>query len=258
MEKGCYIVRKHEEIENDIDFSIKPNVSQVTENQQKLHLEIEKALMIVRQLFKDSPIELENYFSQLLTLAQAGLTPEENAQPTISLNALQQLKLEIVDKKSGGIKNGYFKDLGFTAIKIGILPLSCAIAIKTFYYFSDDKILENLSVFSNFLYIWCSSLLGVWISFGARKTILTFEELISIEEDKLEPTLRMLFIGCISIIFSLLFYKQAVTLEIGAISSKEISSDAFVSIIFGFFLGLSEKVLGQKITKKAASVFESF
>ncbi|WP_394665467.1 hypothetical protein [uncultured Chryseobacterium sp.] len=257
MEKGCYNVNKNDEIPFDIVFSIKTGISQVTENQQKLHLEIEKTLVVVRKLFENSPIELQHYFSQLLTLAQAGLTPEDNAQPTISLNALQQLKAELIDKKSGEVKNAYFKTLGIKAFYLGSPILIFCFVIKILYYFTESDVINNLSIFSNFLFIWCSSLLGVWLSFGARKTTLTFEELTTIEEDRLEPALRLVFVGIISIIFALLFYKKAIVLEIGQISTKEVATDSFTAIIFGIFLGLSEKFIGQKLTKKATSLFES-
>ncbi|CAD0221306.1 hypothetical protein [Chryseobacterium sp. JV274] len=257
MEKGCYTVNKNEEIPFDIIFAVKPNISQVTENQQKLHLEIEKTLVVVRKLFENSTIELHHYFSQLLSLAQAGLTPEDNAQPIISFNALQQLKAEIIDKKSGEIKNTYFKTLGVKASYLGSPILLFCFIIKILYYFTQSDVINNLSTFSNFLFIWCASLLGVWLSFGARKTTLTFEELTTIEEDRLEPTIRLIFVGIISMIFALLFYKEAVVLEIGKISTKAVTTDSFTAIIFGIFLGLSEKFIGQKLTKKATSLFES-
>jgi uncharacterized membrane protein YjjP (DUF1212 family) len=107
------------------------------------------------------------------------------------------------------------------------------------------------------LFVWCASLVGVWLSFGARKTVLTFEELTTIEEDRLEPVIRLIFVGVMALMFSLLFYKEAVVLEIGKISTKSISTDSFIAIIFGVFLGLSEKLIGQKLTKKATSLFES-
>ncbi|WP_298147539.1 hypothetical protein [Flavobacterium sp.] len=257
MEKGCYIVVKNEAIPNDIIFSVKPSISQVSENQQKLHLEIEKTLVVVRKLFENTPIELQHYFSQLLTLAQAGLVPEENAQPTISFNALQQLKAEIIDKKSGEVKNTYFKTLGLKAAYLGLPILIVALTIKTIYYFKNYDIINNLSTFSNFLFVWCASLIGVWLSFGARKTVLTFEELTTIEEDRLEPVIRLIFVGVMALMFSLLFYKEAIVLEIGKISTKSITTDSFTAIIFGVFLGLSEKLIGQKLTKKATSLFES-
>jgi len=100
-------------------------------------------------------------------------------------------------------------------------------------------------------------MLGVWLSFGARKTVLRFEDLNILEEDRLEPNMRLLFAGFITLIFSLLFYTEAITIEIGNISSKSISDNTIISIIFGTFLGLSEQVLGKKITKKAASIFDN-
>ncbi|WP_131450896.1 hypothetical protein [Chryseobacterium sp. FH1] len=257
MEKGCYIVSANTNTPHDIVFSIKPDIEQVTENQQKLHIDIEKTLVVVRKLFENSQIELQHYFNQLLSLAQAGLVPD-NAQPTISFNALAQLKLEIIDKKSGEIKNSYFKKLGFKAINLGILPLIVALGFKSYYHFqTDDELLESLNTFTNFLLVWSSCLFGIWLSFGTRKTILSFEELTTIEQDRLEPYLKLIFISSIALVFSLLFYKKVIILQFGSISTTEIESDPFVSIIFGIFLGLAENFIGSKLTKKVSALFES-
>lgn len=260
MEKGYYIVGENPDLPFDINFSIKPNLAEtgdVPEAQQKLQIEVEKTLVVIRKLFENSQIELRHYFTLLLTLAQAGLVPENAAQPVIAMNALQQLKMEIIDKKSGEVKNKYFKTLGMHAFNFGVGPLVFALLLKGLAYFFPSEISENLGVFANFLYLWSASMLGIWLSFGTRKTILTFEELTTIEEDRLEPAIRMVFAGSIAIVFALLFYKKAVVIELGLISTKQISSDAFISIIFGVFLGISEQVLGKKLTRKAAAVFET-
>lgn len=257
MEKGYYIVGENPEMPFDIKFSIKPDlVADVPEPQQKLQMEVEKTLVVIRKLFENSEVELRHYFNLLLALAQAGLVPE-NAQPVIAMNALQQLKAELIDKKSGEVKNRYFKQLGIQAFYFGIGPLTIGMLLKGLAYFSTSEVTLNLEIFANFLYILSACMLGIWISFGARKTVLTFEELTTIEKDRLEPAIRMVFAGSISMVFALLFYKQAIVIEFGNISTKEISSDAFVSLIFGIFLGLGEQILGKKLTKRAASIFET-
>lgn len=258
MEKGAYIVHQNESNSKDIVFSVKPDYkNKVPELQQKLHLEVEKTLVVLQMLFENDSKNFEMYFNQLLSLAQAGLVGE-NAQPTIAFNALLQFKNELVDKKSGEVKNQYFKTLGVKSFKLGIIPLCISlIIIVLFYYFPLSKELEKLNVLSNFLFVWSSCMLGVWLSFGARKTILKFEDLNILEEDRLEPTMRLIFAGAITMIFSLLFHCKAISIEIGEISSDTISADPIIAIIFGTLFGLSEQVLGKKITKKAASIFDN-
>lgn len=258
MEKGAYLVHQNPDNNKDIVFSVKPDYqNKVPEIQQKLHLEIEKTLVVLEMLFEKDEKSFGLYFNQLLSLAQAGLVGD-NAQPTIAINALQQFKKEIVDKKSGEVKNNYFKILGLKALKLGIIPLIVGLVIIIlYYYFPTRPELGKLYVFSNFLFIWSSCMLGVWLSFGARKTILTFEDLNILEEDRLEPIMRLLFAGSITMIFSLLFFTEAMTIELGNISTKSIADNTIVAIIFGTLLGLSEQVLGKKITKKAASIFDN-
>lgn len=90
---------------------------------------------------------------------------------------------------------------------------------------------------------------------GVYPAVQLFEELTTIEEDRWEPLMRLLFAGAISMIFSLLFYKQAILVNLGSVSSKDIGTDAFTAMIFGVMLGLSEQVLGKQVTKSAASLF---
>lgn len=256
MEKGAYIVSASKINEYDIEFAVKPEVTEVPEAQRSLHFEVEKTLTVLRTLFEKDKAVLTAYFRQLLTLAQAGLVPD-NAQPSISLKALEQLKYDIVHRVSGEIKNTYFKHLGLQAIKVGQWPAYFAVFVKIlFFYFSSSVELKNLNILSHFMIIWSACMLGVWLSFGARKTILTFDELTTIEEDRLEPVMRLLFAGCITLVFAVLFYTKAVEIKIGPVASADIKTDMFTSMIFGVFLGLSEQVLGKKITKKAATVLD--
>ncbi len=258
METGAYLVHENENNSRDIIFSIKPDFqNKIPELQQKLHLEVEKALVVIQMLFEEDDKSFKMFFDQLLSLAQAGLVGD-NAQPTIALNALLQFKSELVDKKSGEVKNHYFKTLGIKSFNLGIFPVSVSLAIIILhYYFPLSKELEKLNVISNFLLIWGSCMLGVWLSFGARKTILKFEDLNILEEDRLEPTMRLLFAGAITMVFSLLFYTKAISVEIGNVSLTTIGEDPVIAIIFGTMFGLSEQILGKKITKKAASIFEN-
>lgn len=258
MAQGAYIVYQNKENPKEIVFSINSEYqTEVPEVQQKLHLEIEKALVVIQMLFETEGNDFQIYYNQLLNLAQAGLVGK-NAQPSIAYHALQQLKKEIVDKKSGEIKNNYLKKLGIKAFYYGIIPFVLGVilsVLKSCVKLSSE--LNEFCVLANFFFIWSFCMLGVWLSFGTRKTILNFEDLNILERDRLEPTMRLLFAGFISIIFSLLFYTEMITIEIGNVSSKSISDNFVISIIFGTFLGLCEQVLGKKITQQASSIFNN-
>jgi hypothetical protein len=53
---------------------------------------------------------------------------------------------------------------------------------------------------------------GVRLSFGARKTSIRFEDLHILEEDRLEPLVRLVFAGLLTLVLALLFSTQAVTI----------------------------------------------
>lgn len=48
------------------------------------------------------------------------------------------------------------------------------------------------------------ALTGTWVSFGARKFEIEFEDLASLEKDKMTPVIRLIYIAVASLIFALL------------------------------------------------------
>ena len=66
--------------------------------------------------------------------------------------------------------------------------------------------------------------------------------------------MRLIFIGAIAMVFSIFFYKEAIFVKVGTVSSKDISSDSYVAMIFGVSLGLSEQILGKKNYKKSSFI----
>ena len=134
--------------------------------------------------------------------------------------------------------------------------MAVALILKLLNYLPNfDAIKKNLGILQ-FSFFFCACLLGVWLSFGARKTVLSFEELTTIEEDRLEPLMRLIFIGAQLRWYFQYFYKEAIFVKVGTVSSKDISSDSYVAMIFGVSSWLSEQILGKKLQKKQ-SLFDN-
>ncbi len=247
---GAFIVSRDTDDTRDIRFQTKENVSPVPKDQQKLKADIESALTVIRLVFSDDQ-QFENYFRPLLSLAQAGLAGE-HADPEVAAGALVTLKNEITAREAGKIKNRYMKDLGKRAAAIGGPVLLLGIAMHLYIFARNRADWPNFVVLTNFFFIWAGCMAGVWLSFGARKTVLKFEDLHIPEEDRLEPTVRLLFAGLLTLIVGLLFSLKAVVINLGSISSDQINSNAKVALVVGLLGGFSEQALSSAVTKQAS------
>ncbi|MBL7770017.1 MAG: hypothetical protein JNK20_13630 [Flavipsychrobacter sp.] len=249
MAKGCYSIL-HNESKTDLIFEIKPEIgAEIPDEQQNLVIDIGNALAIIALLYKPKTVEFAKAFEQLFYISKTGLEGE-TAQPSLATKALTQFKKEIVDKESGKKKNEYLKQLGIRAL-VGCFPLLLTGSFINYlacYKVHCDCI--QLNYIANMLILVSGTLIGVWLSFAITRTYIGFDDLVIIEKDRLEPTLRLIFTGVLSIIFGFLFIKNSIEIKIGNLSSKDILKDPVTAFLIGTILGLNEKIIGSTLTKK--------
>lgn len=99
--------------------------------------------------------------------------------------------------------------------------------------------------------------MGVWLSFGMRKNALLFSDLVSVQENKSDPIIRLVFSGILTMIFGLMLHKGILEVKMGAISTSTISNDPSVAFLIGVFSGISEKALPSKISDQAGKLFKT-
>ena len=114
-------------------------------------------------MFEDNPLEFDNYFNQLLTLAQAGLVPE-NAQAIHFFKCIATTKNDIIEKKSGEVKI-HTLSYWVLAIKLGKFPMAVALILKLLnYYLPNFDAIKNLGILQIFFF---SFVLVCWV-YGYR------------------------------------------------------------------------------------------
>jgi hypothetical protein len=248
MPKGVFWVGPDKDNPRDIRFQIaSQDVTEIPEDQLRLRDEVDRALMILRMLFPDGDSRFNEYFRPMLSLAQAGLVGDA-AEPKLASGALEVLKSEITAREGGRIKNQYMKNLGVRALLL-CCPVLIAALLTRHYY-------PNLAYLPNFLFLWSGCMVGVWLSFGARKTFVRFEDLHIPEEDRLEPVVRLFFAGCLTIVIGLLFSLKALVVTFGAISTEQINNSVRVALLIGLLGGVSEQVLSTAVAKQASHLLD--
>jgi hypothetical protein len=250
MPQGYYFVRRDTDHPREINFSRDSNiVGEVPSDQANLISEIENALVVLRAVFKESEKDkFESYFTAFLGLAQGGLVGV-SADPVTAHNILTSLKEEIVVQEAPRIKNGYMRRLGFYALLFATpTVLLVSPLIHSFY----PTFITNSTYFIiHFSLLWIGCMAGAWVSFGIRKSALSYKDLAIIEEDLLEPKVRLIFTGLLTLMLGMFFLSEIITITVGGISSKNFANDMLSSLVIGILSGVAEKVLPTRVSNVA-------
>ena len=240
---GYFLVIKNPNDEFDIQCQINEKATGKPPKEYiDLYNDIESASSIIKSLDKTSVEIKRKYFDKLLSLAQAGLV-SSCANPELAGGALKKLKEEVIIVEGRRIKNGYMKRLGIVAIIISAISI---IAFLIAHLGFDCK-----SEYLAFLLLGTGAMVGAWVSFGARKFKIQFEELSIIEKDQMEPIIRLLFIYLSTCIFALFMMTGILQIKIGNVDTKNFTTDYKVSLLVGSICGLVESRIGVKIYKHA-------
>ena len=242
--KGFFIVYRDSPNDKDIHFqqSELKDGEVIPDDQLELRDKIDSALTTIRILFEDQRERFEEYFRPLLSLAQLGLVGN-SANPALSQRALDSLKFEIVSREGGTIKNGYMKKLGLASLILGLPAVFLGILIRNFA--------PDLNTLESFLFLWTGCMAGVWLSFGARKIQINFEELGILEQDRLNPSIRLIFAGLLTLIIGLLIATRTLVLQLGDFTTANLTSDIKAQLLIGALCGISEQALSSKVSQHA-------
>lgn len=245
--QGVFEVKKNENCDYDIECNIisKYVKNGIPQEQEKLYNYIEKFTSIIKSLNGTNKNIKYEYFNKVVSIAQSGLVGP-NAQPKLTINALDSLKEEIIINEAGRIKNSYMRYLGFIALII--------VLIGTVLVWIFNK--YKLYFINKFIFVFQGSMIGAWISFGARKVELKFEELSIIENDRLNPIIRLIFIGISSVVLLLFIDSEIITFSVGGFKSQNISNSIESQILLGVITGLLEYKVSIGIFNKASNIID--
>src|SRR5262245_1283876 len=195
----------------NIDFSLVPSTSAPDEYVQ-LEIDIERTQTVLKVLFFDKRKKkkfrgkFDEYFNRLANLAKAALQQDQVRIGKLALIAFQN---EIVTREASIVKNTYIRRLGSWAIVFGILATFAYLYCR---YWTE---LPELHRFREFFSMLAGSFLGTWLSFSIRRVNLTFSDLARVEEDLLDPSIRLIFVAGLTVIVGLLLATKAVVVTIG-------------------------------------------
>ncbi len=231
----------------------------VPSDQMALKGEIEDVLATLWSIFpEDGSVQdpnknklqrrFQQYQFKLLSLAKVGLEGQP-AQPAVASQALSTLQAEVMAREGARVKNGYMKRLGCWAAVFALVATLVYVPLRW-----DPAATDVLHRYRNLLVLWCGCMVGTWISFGARRVILVFTDLGRLEADMVEPGIRLIFTGLMTMAIGFIFICQMVNVSIGALQTEMLLNSGSRALLIGMFCGLSEQALPGTLTKRAAQL----
>lgn len=256
MAQGYFVVGQDGD-NLDIVYQVAPGrTAPCPDDQLALKNDIEATEAALRVLYPDPQLRLPR-FRELLSLAQVGLQ-SENAEPKVAASALANLKQSILMIEGGLRKSRYFKQLGKLAALYGLPPLALAIGLKFgvpwFLIPVDCNVLKLAPLAIALALLFAGAMVGAWLSYGLRTVTLTFDDLIAPEEDRLDPRVRLAFVGVLSLVIGLALYLGALEISLGKISSHDMTHRNALALLVGVLLGASERALTGQVTKLVSNL----
>ncbi len=204
--------------------------------------------------------KFRSYFYALVLLAELGLDGPKG-QPWLANGALASLKDQIVTLEAGRVKNGYMRQLGAEGFLLGAVPLAILIARelwriydpKSTGYFSTLFESQPMGVVYILLYAWVGAMVGTFLSFAMRNPVLTFDQLGVPESDRLNPSMRLSYVGILAVIVHVALLFGAFKISIGTLDSAKLETTPSLALLIGTFCGISERAISGKLIASADS-----
>lgn len=226
-----------------IDFYPVPDTS-APDDYLSLQIDIERTLAVMRVLFsaKRKKEKFDEYFERLADLATAALEQDQVKLGRLALTAFQD---EIVTRETGEVKNGYIRRLGLWALGFGVPTIGFYLYCR---YWTG---LPELHRFREFVSMLAGSLLGTWLSFSIRRQKLSFWDLARLEEDALDPSIRLLFVAGLTVVVGLLLATKVVVITLGGFNSAFLDS-GMTAVLIGCLCGIGEAGLPTAVAQRAS------
>lgn len=187
--------------------------------------------------------------------SQLGLVRKEPALEAANA-ALDHIRDQILALEGGRIKNHYMVRLGAWAAILAVTGILGSLIMPSLVPFASSAYPSGTTSFINagmLCIAWAGSMLGAWASFAIRKPDFHFEDLTLIEKDRVDPALRLIFCGLLTIILCLLFTSGSADVSIGNFKASDMTHSDTSAWLVGLLCGISEMALPTLVSQRASS-----
>jgi hypothetical protein len=157
--------------------------------------------------------------------------------------ALKGFRDYFVTREAGYVKNSYVFALGVWSVSALVLSLLLYLLIPIL-----PSIRDLIGNYRNFFLLFAGVSIGTWLSFALRRVVLSFSDLAVLEEDRLKPQYRILFMIALSLVIGF-FYTHAIEITIGGFKASMGQGSA--AFLIGALCGIAERTIASAVSKRA-------
>lgn len=187
---------------------------------------------------------LDQYMRALLGIARVGLVDMDATHTPFAALALLAFQQEFVGREAGRIKNRYVRRLGWHA---ALVLLVAVLGYAWAAWLGPDWTVNR---FRNFFLLAAGAAVGTWLSFSIRRQVLGFADLALLEEDRLNPGLRVLFMVALTTVVGLILWTGMVKVDIGDFRTDFRLTGTYAALI-GALCGIAERSLATAVGRRA-------
>jgi hypothetical protein len=187
------------------------------------------------------------YLRYLEEIALIGTGPHPSVPYANSL--LDLFKNDFVTLECDFVKNRYVTILGLHALGIGFLFLLPYIVL-------EHRVHHGFfHSYKSFLILAAAACAGTWLSFSLRRVTLGFTDLANLEEDRLKPTSRLLFVIGLTWVIALFIATKIIDFKIGGVAiTEQLFHSGTVAVLMGVLCGISERALAGVVSRRSDDV----
>jgi hypothetical protein len=258
----------------DIEFNVDA-VSSLTEDQEKLVNDVRRAFTVVnvvlgkkkhksylahkimsivnsarteaadKEVLANIADRRSHYIFKLADIARMGTAAPGRVRFANSL--LEGFKSDFVSLEGDFVKNRYVEKLGTHALAIGTLFWLPYVVLDLFRVHHGF-----FHTYKSFLLLAAAACAGTWLSFSLRRVTLGFADLANLEEDRLKPTMRLLFVIGLTWVIALFIAARIIDFKIGEVPlTANLLHSGLIAVLMGVVCGISERALASVVSKRS-------
>lgn len=182
------------------------------------------------------------YVRRLALIARAALRDQTAAYARLALEAF---KTDFVAMEADTVKNQYVRMLGWRALIFALIFGAGWGACMTL--FADSLVAIKLAPF---LLAAVGACAGTWLSFAIRRVVLGFEDLALLEDNRMHPMARVLFVVGLTWLVGLFLESGVVNAEVNGVQMA-LGSSEVVALLIGAMCGIAERALAGAVGKRS-------
>ena len=182
----------------------------------------------------------EQYVRKLWNIARIATHRDGVHFATLALSGFRD---EFVALEADAVKNKYMRILGHRA-------LGCAaIGGALWWLTSRPYFAKEYADLGSFFLLAVGASCGTWLSFAIRRVQLSFFDLALLEEDRMAPLARIIFVIGLTWIIGAFLSLNIISIEIGE-AKFALASGTIMTLLIGALCGIAERALAGVVSKR--------